>query len=324
MRERSPDVEARRGGGRSRAGRALCRPRSGCRRRRCGRARGARPPGRARGADAAPRRAAGAARRRADRPVPGGLLRAGGRVGPDARGLLRRRPGRGDLHARRGPVRRRRLPVDERLRPSELRRDRGEIPRADPQRRSRRPLEAPRGRAPGPALARRLDARRGCDGQRGPHARAVRAGAELGVDRAHLAAVGAAQAGRRGRHRLLRVRELGVAASRGGIGNRAAAARRGGRRPPHPLRGAGGSHPGQRVRLRRHRPQRGALRLRRGRLGRPRRAAARHPGGGRLGGAARLATSPASRPRRQDRLHLREVLLAGGRAERRGLRRDRD
>ena len=69
--------------------------------------------------------------------------------------------------------------------------------RADAKRRSRRSVEAPRGRAPGPALARRLDARRRRGAQRGPHARAVRARAVLGVDRAHLAAVRAAQAGGR-------------------------------------------------------------------------------------------------------------------------------
>ena len=239
-------------------------------------------PGRPGRADPARGRAAGAARRRADRPLPGGLYRPGRGAGADPGGVVRRRPRGGDLHARRGALRRRRLPVDERRRPRQLRGDRGEVPRADPQRRSRRPVEAPRGRAPGPALARRLDARRGRGAERGPHARAVRARAELGVDRAHLAAVRAAQAGGGGGHRLLRVRELGVPARRRGIGDGAAAAGGGGRRAPDPLRGAGRPHPGRLVGVRRDRPQRRALRVRRGRLGVAGRAAARHPRRGRL------------------------------------------
>ena len=87
-------------------------------------ARGAQPRRRARGADPARRRAAGAARRRGGRSLPRGLLRARGRARADARAVLSPAAGRGHVGADRRPRGGRRLRMDERRRPRQLRRPR--------------------------------------------------------------------------------------------------------------------------------------------------------------------------------------------------------
>ena len=86
-------------------------------------------------------------------------------------------------------------------------------------RRSRRPVVAPRRRPARPHLGRRVAARAGRDAERRARPRPGDALAGGRVGRAHVAAVGPAQGGRRGRARLLRLRGLGVRARRRGLGH---------------------------------------------------------------------------------------------------------
>jgi hypothetical protein len=122
---------------------------------------------------------------------------------------------------------------------------------------------------------------------------------------------------------LLQLRRLGVPTGRRGLGHGGAAHGRGAR-PPHPLRRSGepgtgrlwaGRLPGHHRWGRVVRRVRGGLRT----AGGP---AARHPGRGRVGGAAGLARPAAPRPGRQGVLRLRPILLGGAGPGRRGVLRD--
>ena len=109
--------------------------------------------------------------------------------------------------------------------------------------------------------------------ERGPVARGGDALARGGVGRAHVAAVGPAQGGGGRRARLLLLRGLGVPARGRGVGDRRAAdGRRAG--PPDPVRHAGDPRAGRGHGLPRRHGDRGAVRLRRGRLRAAGRAAA--------------------------------------------------
>ena len=126
--------------------------------------------------------------------------------------------------------------------------------RAGQDRRPRRPLVAPGGRAARPALDRRLDARRRRDAERRPCPRARRAGALLRVGRAHLAALGAAQGGGRGRGAASTTYETWEAERVAeGSANGAAANGRGGRSRPRPLLDPGRADPGRHARAARYR-----------------------------------------------------------------------